>query len=289
VSSDAEDALAALNDEFGERYVLAGKLAGGYQQGAYELRHPDGHRAVLKLWHGPRPLDHARDAARLVDLARSAGWRTPAWLHIGATAAGHPYEVQEFVVGEHRQRLDDDTLDRLLELNDKQADVRPATNHDWSAYAGDVVFNDRDGMLSELARCCAEGRDLAEAMRAACPSLSDDGPPTGDLVCGVFSLENILFDEAGDPVVVDVEAIGKGTRAFDLAVLYSRTDAYDHDPVLGRRLRAAAEAVAGREVFNVCLAAEVIGIASFGLRHWPTDVPALCQRMQPLFVQATLG
>jgi hypothetical protein len=109
-------------------------------------------------------------------------------------------------------------------------------------------------------------------------------PPTDDLVSGVFSLENILFDEAGDPVVVDVEAIGKGTRAFDLAVLYSRTHAYAHDPGLGRRLHDAADAVAGPAVFNVCLAAEIIGIAYFGLRHWPDDVPALCERSQTLFV-----
>ena len=93
----------------------------------------------------------------------------------------------------------------------------------------------------------------------------------------------ILFDEAGNPVVIDVQAIGKGTRAFDLAVLYSRPGAYAHDPGLDRRLRAAADAVAGPEVFNVCLAAEIIGIAYFGLRHWPADVPALCQHRRLLF------
>ncbi|MEY2418373.1 MAG: hypothetical protein QOG90_1053, partial [Actinomycetota bacterium] len=112
--SDVEDAVAVLNDESGQRYVLVGKLEGGYQQGAYELRRADGSRAVLKLWHAPRPVDQARAAARLVELARSAGWRTPAWLHTGTTSAGHPFEVQEFVVGEHRARLDADNLDRLL-------------------------------------------------------------------------------------------------------------------------------------------------------------------------------
>ncbi|MEY2425871.1 MAG: hypothetical protein QOI61_1443 [Actinomycetota bacterium] len=273
----------ALNHEFGQRYVLVGKLDGGYQQGAYELLRPDGYRAVLKLWHAPRPPDHALAAARLVESARAAGWRTPAWLHTGTTAAGRPYEVQEFVVGEHRTRLDRDSLDRLLELNAKQADLHPATTQDWSAYAWDVVFNDRDGMLTELGACSAEGRRLADTMRAACSSARDLVSPTSDVVSGVFSLENILFDKAGDPVVIDVEAIGKGTRAFDLAVLYSRPGAYAHDPGLERGLRDAADAVAGPEAFNVCLAAEIIGVAYFGLQQWPHNVPAFCERGQLLF------
>jgi hypothetical protein len=168
VLSEVEDAVAALNNEFGQRYALVGRLKGGYQQGAYELLRPDGRRAVLKLWHAPRPLDHAQQAARLVELARSAGWRTPAWLHTGTTSAGHPFEVQEFVVGEHRARLDGDTLERLLELNAKQADVHPPTSQDWSAYSWDVVFNDRDGMLTELAACSAAGRALAHVILAAC-------------------------------------------------------------------------------------------------------------------------
>ncbi|MEY2473772.1 MAG: hypothetical protein QOK28_3101, partial [Actinomycetota bacterium] len=151
-------------------------------------------------------------------------------------------------------------------------------------YAWDVVFNDRDNMLTEVAACSNEGRRLADAMRAACASGVDLVLPTTDLVSGVFSLENILFDEAGDPVVIDVEAIGKGSRAFDLAVLYSRSHAYAHDTGLERRLRAAADAVAGPEIFNVCLAAENIGIVYFGLKHWPDDVPELCKRMQLLFV-----
>jgi Ser/Thr protein kinase RdoA (MazF antagonist) len=283
VFRDIEDAVAALNNEFGQRYLLVGRLEGGFQQGAYELLRPDGGRAVLKLWHAPRPLAHAQAAAGLVELARSAGWRTPAWLHTGTTSAGHPYEVQEFVLGEHRARLDGDTLDRLLELNAKQADLHPATTQDWSAYAWDVVFNDRDSMLSELEGSSTEGRHLADAMRTGCAPALGLVPPTSDLVSGVFSLENILFDEAGDPVVIDAEAIGKGTRAFDLAVLYSRPQAYAHDPRLERRLRGAADAVAGPEVFNVCLAAEIIGVAYFGLRHWPDDVPAFCARRQLLF------
>lgn len=281
--TDVAGALAALNNESGHGYVLVGKLEGGYQQGAYELVRPDGARAVLKLWHATRPLDHAQQASRLVELARSAGWRTPAWLHTGTTPGGRPFEVQEFVVGEHRDRLDGETLDRLLELNAKQADLHPDSTQDWSAYAWDVVFNDRDGMLTQLAASSAEGRRLADAMLSACASAVDVAPPVNDLVSGVFSLENILFDDTGNPVVVDVEAIGKGTRAFDLAVLYARPEAHAHDPGLERRLRAAADAVAGPDVFNVCLAAEVIGIVYFGLQHWPDDVPALCERGQRLF------
>ena len=94
--------------------------APGADQVLRELNAVSG-QAVLKVWFAAQPLERAQEAARSVELARAAGWRTPRWLYTGTTAGGYPYEVQEFVQGEHRAELDHKTLDQLLELNSRQA------------------------------------------------------------------------------------------------------------------------------------------------------------------------
>ena len=271
---DARLVLDFINATDGSRFSLVRRLPGGYQEGAYEIRGRDGQRAVLK-WHTrPDTPDRLAEVARIVDQARGAGWPTPRWLSTGETDRGEVYVVQEFVPGAHLGRLDENALDALLAVNDIQARVRPDTDHEWSSYALDVVFNNRSGMLGRISESCADGARFERAVRALCPEPVD--LPAADLVCGVFSLENILFSAGSVAGVIDVGAIGRGCRAFDLAVLYSGTDFDDPRAApLERRLRTAAENVAGAQQFRICLAAEVIGVIAFGLDHWP-DVAKAC-------------
>lgn len=248
-------------------FTLVRRLPGGYQEGAYEIEDPDGRRAVLK-WHGrPTPPERLAKAALAVDQARAAGWPTPRWLSTGVAEGGAHYVVQEFVPGHHLDQLDEEALDLLLAVNAIQATVQLDTDHEWANYALDVLFGDHSGMLGRIAQSCPEGADFVRAVRCLCPEPLD--LPATDLVCGVFSLENILFDAGSVAGIIDVGAIGRGCRAFDLAVLYSRIKP-DHPEAapIERRLRAAAEAVAGPRQFHVCLAAEVIGVLAFGLDHW---------------------
>lgn len=265
--------LDFVNKSDGSDYTLLRRLPGGYQEGAYEIQDRDGQRAVIK-WHR-RPVPHERlaEVARLVDEAREAGWPTPRWLSTGIAGGGQRYVVQEFVAGHHLKHLNAEALDQLLAVNAIQERVRPQTDHEWSDYALDVVFNNRSGMLGSIAESCAEGSDFARAVRNVCREPAD--LPAADLVCGVFSLENILFDAGSVAGIIDVGAIGRGCRAFDLAVLYSRIEP-DHPEAASveHRLKTAAEEVAGPREFRICLAAEVIGVLAFGLEHWPSVTKA---------------
>lgn len=214
--------LAAANRDHGTHYSLVGRLPGGYQNGAYELGTPDGARAVLKWFPVPRSADVVREAAATVEAARAVGWPTPAWLHWGIGPNGLPYEIQEFVEGRHLDRLDGDSLGALLEVNSRQEDLSPPTRHEWSPWVVDMVYGNREAVLDRVVEFAPEGGRLTAVVEELRRCAGTVKLRRHDLVCGVFSLENILFDQQRVAGVIDVEAIGRGTRAFDLAVLYSR-------------------------------------------------------------------
>ena len=276
----------AINDAHQRAFQVVRRLPGGFQEGAYEIGEADA-RLVLK-WHTrPVTLERLEEVARIVSDVRRAGWPTPAWHVVGITPNGERYTVTDFVEGEHPEVLSPALLEELLALNALQAGLAPATKQEWSGYASDVVFNDRSQMLSAIASNCEAGRRLERAVAAMCAGGEAAVIPADDLVSGVFALENILFRDGAVAAVIDVEAIGRGCRVFDLAVLYARVRA-DEVPVEGR-LRRAAEDVAGPLVFRICLAAEVIGLLAFGVTHWPENVPRACAAWARRFETLTSG
>jgi hypothetical protein len=267
--------LEAANSTNSTSYRLLRRLPGGYQTGAYELRNDSGERAVLKRWVGTRPLEQLEQAAATVELARSAGWPTPAWLYWGIGPDGVTYEIQEFVDGHHRKELDEVTLDALLAVNALQADLEPPASNDWSRWVREVVYDAREGILDAVVGYSLGGSRFGSAVDRIRTYAGQVDLPNHDLVSGVFSLENVLFNESGVVGVVDVQALGRGTRAFDLAVLYSRLSSEELQSPTGRRLRATAEAIAGPAVFATCLVAEFLGILHFVIRNNPAVVPSM--------------
>src|SRR3954447_20555599 len=91
--------VAELNGALGTEYRLVRQLAGGLQSGADELSNGDT-RGVLKWTDDPDWAPRVQRAAELVRRARAVGYPTPAWLTVGTTTAGSPYQLQEFVTGE---------------------------------------------------------------------------------------------------------------------------------------------------------------------------------------------
>jgi len=267
--------LDAANAAHSTTFQLLGRLPGGYQNGAYELRTEGGQRAVLKRWFGPRPVDQLRQAAATVETAKSVGWPTPAWLYWGMGPDGVAYGIYEFVDGHHRHALDEPTLDALLTINALQRDLDPPTTNNWSSWVVEVVYEGRESILDEVSDFPAGGSRFGSAIARVRTWAGSLAPPDRDLVCGVFDLENVLFDADGVAGVIDVQAIGRGTRAFDLAVLYSRLTAGERQSPIGRRLRGTAESVAGPAVFAVCMAAEFLGLLLFVVRNNPTVGPAI--------------
>ena len=259
-SMDAVHGLLALaNDRHGMRWRLVGKLAGGYQQGAYELADLNGMRAVLKLHPAHLPAHQLIATARAVEDARLRGWPTPRWIAYGPLPADGAYIIEEFVEGERPTRLDGLVLDRLLDAIGLQADAQPQTDQDWSAYIQRVVF---------------EGEaDLAIRMRAH-PVTATLQRRLEQMTAGALS-NMLVRDDV--PYVVDTAHAGKGTRAYDLATLLMETTVGgDHTPpslVDQRRLERECVALVGREGFLVCVACRIMHLLVFGGVHRDEHVP----------------
>lgn len=258
--------LEAINDRHDSSWEVVASLEGGYQEGAHELRDPNGNSLILKVVRFGSE-DRLNSTARLIQRAREAGWPTPAWKVWGYFPDGTSYYVTDFVDGAKLKGVDSSVVDSILEVIDEQANLHPETNQDWSSYAWRVVFEGESGFVDEVRGHSAQGRDfVAIAERVAAPHRVA-ALPTSDLVHGDFSPENLLLVDA-TPWVIDVNAAGKGTRIYDVASLVMRAT----DETARARLMDYALDVSDKGIFAICVMAKILGIASFGVSHWPHDV-----------------
>jgi aminoglycoside phosphotransferase (APT) family kinase protein len=267
--------LALANDRQGMSWGFVGKLAGGYQQGAYELTGLDGARAVLK-WHPAHlPAKQLTATARAVEDARVRGWPTPRWIAYGPLPADGAYIVEEFVEGERPTRLEGPVLDRLLDAIRLQADARPDTDQDWSTYIQRVVFEGEADLATRM-RAHPATTTLQRRLEQMTAGARELRLPANDLVHGDFVLNNMLVRD-DVPYVVDTAHAGKGTRAYDLATLLMETTVGgDYTPPSlsdQRRLKRECVALVGRDGFLVCVACRIMHLLVFGGVHWDEHVP----------------
>lgn len=267
-----DEVLAALNEQTDDAWTATGRLAGGFQQGAFGLRAADGRRAVLKL-------GHARGAARLamlstlVERARAHGWPTPVWLAHGIAPDGLGWYVYEFVAGECPESVDTRLAAALLPVVDLQAGMRPDTSQDWSRYAYAVVFANESEFTSRLAAFSPAGAATVDTILRAGAIDAAVQLPTDDLVHGNLDPGNIVVRDGVVVGIIDVEAAGKGTRCIDLAGLIVSADLFGARDATDRLVRAGRD-VAGPAVLRICVAAAVFALLAFGVEHWPHDVDA---------------
>jgi Ser/Thr protein kinase RdoA (MazF antagonist) len=240
-----ERVLAFVNDAHGLRYRCVRRLAGGIQAGAYELRDPADRPAVLK-WSTRR--DWAEQMLRAVPAVRRVrerGWPTPAWLAAGTTPDGLPYQVQEFVVGTPMERVGPDELALVLDLNARQAGLDPDPGRDWTMWNHDVLFDGRDGYVDRARAIGPEVARVVDRLLAASSAYRGQTLPNTDLVHGDLHPGNIIVADGVVVGVVDIEALGSGSRAIDLSGLLLGTYGDDGEPVVRRGLRDAILAAAG--------------------------------------------
>ena len=259
--------LAQVNRSHASAYVLAGRLAGGNQGGVYLLSAPDGGLAVLKWSDDPGWAGQVRRAASAVERARRGGYPTPAWLVAGTTADGCPYHVQRFVPGTPIADLEIGSVELLLDLVERQAGLDPDPGRDWSAHVAASVFEDVEGVGRWLRGQGVDCVAIVDAYAKLCAPYRAESLPGGDLVHGDLSTRNVLVTVGRVSGVVDIEALGSGTRVVDLAALLREGYLWRGDPRALRRLRRAAEAIAGPAVLAVCVAASVLGVLGFELRR----------------------
>jgi aminoglycoside phosphotransferase (APT) family kinase protein len=80
------------------------------------------------------------------------------------------------------------------------------------------------------------------------------------MVHGDFRPANVLFDAGRISGVIDIEALGSGTRAFDYATLLDHSDM--RPDALELLIRAGSD-VAGPAVLRACLAHVVLDLVRF--------------------------
>jgi hypothetical protein len=93
VKQSTAEVVAHVNSTHGTSYQLVRRLAGGVQSGAFELSGGSS-KVVLEWSEDPGWAHRVFRAAELVRKARAAGYPTPAWLAVGTTPAGSPYQLQ---------------------------------------------------------------------------------------------------------------------------------------------------------------------------------------------------
>ena len=256
--------LGAVNADLGSGWQLERRLAGGWNEGAYLLVGGGGSRVVLK-WRASDP-ERLLGARELVEAARVRGWPAPQWLATGQLATGEAWVVQEFIGGRRPPCLDDFVAEQMIWILGLQEAMFPDATDGWGQWAAGVVFEDWDGLRDRVASGVPGGSRIVAAVDAiagACPS----GPLSGqDLVHGNFNLANTIV-AAGRLWVVDVEAVGAGPRAYDLAEVLLVGAGHGHvTESAAARLWAYAAQLDRRE-FAVCAGSVGLTMAESFLRH----------------------
>jgi aminoglycoside phosphotransferase (APT) family kinase protein len=194
-----------------------------------------------------------------VAVVRQRGYPTPAWLAVGMTSSGSGYQVQEYVPGRPREYLTEETARRAVDVLELQRDLDPDPGRCWSEYVNNK-WEQWTSTISEVAATGVAGAELAQHAARLVSLYELPRFPKADLVHGDFRLGNILFEGETVSGVIDIEALGSGTRAFDYATLLDHGLADDSAVEL---LVAAGSEVAGPAVLAYCLAHVVVDLALF--------------------------
>ena len=278
----AHKVVSEINATHDLRLRVLGRCDGGFQGGAWLAVNPDGKQAVLK-WRRTTGPSMVCEVAEVIRRVRARGYPTPAWLASGVTGDGASYHVQEFVPGTGSTPLTPPKVELLLGVLERQANLDPALTHDWSRRVETVVRGDPpDGPRRVVKSLGVRGRALLDRYDRLLAGFGPVQVPSGDLVHGDFNSCNILLHRGVVSGVIDVEAIGRGTRAFDYAALLREAYVEGYGPEVALLIRRAGEAVAGRSVLALCAAATSFDIVGFKLRHEPDRIDQILDRLHQL-------
>lgn len=269
MTDTTESVVAELNVALGTGYRLVRQLTGGLQSSAYELA--DGAARVVLKWSDDSGwAPRVRRAAELVRRARAVGYPTPAWLAVGTTAAGSPYQLQEFVRGTALRdaSLVDESLAReLITICESQRDLVPEHETNWSVWARGVVFGGRDGVWERVRRYGGEAAELIERYDVLCRPHRDHALPGDDFVHGDLNVGNLILEGGRVAGIVDIEAAGSGSRAYDLVSLATSAARDGAQPGVDELFLEAALRASDRAAVAVCAGSAFATTAEFVRRR----------------------
>lgn len=264
----ARTILSEVNRALGGRFQLARTLEGGFQSHTWLLADDARRRAVLK-WNPERSwapqILRADDAVARI---RAHGYPTPAWLTSGVSQDGFGYQVHEFVPGRPAGPVTADLAAMLITVLESHADLDPDPDRCWSAYVENVVTEQRTRILREVSGLRPGGPDLVASCERLLTAAGSVDLPRGDLVHGDFRPGNIILHRGRINGVIDIEAIGSGSRVYDYATLLS---AEGIEPGAEQMIISAGERVAGPNVLALCFAEVALSLALFAHRGTPAQ------------------
>ncbi len=270
---DIGSALRAINARHRGHWRLVESLAHGFNQGAFRVRDDDGRHAVLKMGDGPW-MRGLRRVAPVLRRARARGWPAPAFLAFGRFGE-RSYLLREWIDGKTvlEAGCNGSAMDAILAGVELQAGIGPRGRRDWSEYTREVLFDAEWGGREVLRGHSAATARLVDEVGRLTKALGHHKLPNSDLVHGDFSFANIVIRPDRRVAFLDMEQAGRGTRAYDLAVLLmvASWDSLSLAVPLQKRLLKQATAIACPEVLLICSASVSLDWARFGLTHWPTE------------------
>lgn len=261
VDQPVEQVIQHINSSSDASWRLVGPLLGGSQSGAWKIESPVGVQAVLKLAMAPDWAAQVVRAERAVAKIRRLGYPTPAWLSAGITEPGVGYELQALAAGRSVQVINLDRAHCLVDLIESQGALDPDPERCWSDVITSDVGTHFDRLCATVEATGSAGERLVRTSRQVLDGVDrHELLPRMDMVHGDFRLANILFDNDRVSAVVDIEAIGSGTRSFDYATLLDHPEI---DPDAMMLLIAAGSDAAGPDVLLLCLVRVVLDLARF--------------------------
>ena len=210
-------------------------------------------------------------AKGLVDHARACGYPTPAWLVVGTTAAGCPYQVHEFSDGGRMEDLNAAMVDEFIALTALQRRISFSTSVDWTDYTAGHVFEDSQGHQASLIASGGAAEEVVRAARSlAAPHTSAQLVHT-EMVHGDLSTDNVLVRGNRIVAAIDIEAIGLGCASFDL-LTPAKQDYMWGKGEFGGVLMEEVLRRDGAACFCIGVAAQAVDILAFGLDNWSEGI-----------------
>lgn len=212
---DADLLVDRLAEQCGVRLQIEGRSSGG-QVGAAYVRWPDGHRSVL-TYVPATALTRARDTARNVEFARSAGVTAPRY-ELVADLGEQVAIVQELLPGRPPESTDIGLIDQMLAVNHRLYGVLAGT--DFAAVPLYLTESGPGFCLHEpLQAYSARSRRVLDWIR----EVGQTVPPTmtgDDLVHVDYHPGNVLVDEDGTLTgIVDWIGAARGDARFAIVVM----------------------------------------------------------------------
>lgn len=255
-----EATLAEIRAAGVGHYESVRPLDGGMQGGAWLVKDERGHHAVLKQANDDAKAARMIAAEPAVASAVAAGYPTPPWRAAGMTPSGNGYVIMELARGAPVERLTAPVAERLIGTVELEEGLDPLPSRNWSDYVGSWYSERLSPALARVRALGPGGVQLAAACAAVQALVGKPRLRRADLVHGDLRLANVLFERGDVSGVVDIEALGSGSRAFDYATVLDSP--YAEDDALKLVVDAGSE-VDGADALLSCTVLVFLDLALF--------------------------